>query len=177
MADERRHKVSLRPWSEADLQLLERLMGDPEMTLHLGGPETSLQIRARHDRYLRSCEENSGCMFVIIVGTGRASAGSIGYWEKQWAGETVWETGWSVLPEFQGRGVATRATLAVIEHARRADRYRYLHAFPSIYNGASNAVCRKLDFTLAGEYEFEYPPGHRMRCSDWYLDLFAGVSA
>jgi len=32
--------ISLRPWAEQDLPLLERLMGDPAMTEYLGGPET-----------------------------------------------------------------------------------------------------------------------------------------
>jgi hypothetical protein len=32
--------VRLEPWGEGDLPLLEKLMGDPAMTEHLGGPET-----------------------------------------------------------------------------------------------------------------------------------------
>ena len=45
--------LDLRPWLEGDLPLLERLMGDPAMTEHLGGPETPEKIRERHERYLR----------------------------------------------------------------------------------------------------------------------------
>ena len=48
-----------------------------------------------------------------------------------------------------------------------------MHAFPSVDNGASNAVCAKLGFTLLEALEFEYPPGHPMRCNDWQLDLKA----
>lgn len=33
-------QVVLRPWAAGDLELLERLMGDPRMTEHFGGPET-----------------------------------------------------------------------------------------------------------------------------------------
>lgn len=32
--------VRLEPWGEGDLALLKKLMGDPEMTRHLGGPES-----------------------------------------------------------------------------------------------------------------------------------------
>jgi pyruvate/2-oxoglutarate dehydrogenase complex dihydrolipoamide dehydrogenase (E3) component len=32
--------VTLEPWGSGDLPLLERLMGDPRMTEHLGGPES-----------------------------------------------------------------------------------------------------------------------------------------
>jgi RimJ/RimL family protein N-acetyltransferase len=47
-----------------------------------------------------------------------------------------------------------------------------MHAFPSVDNLPSNAICRKIGFTLQEEVEFEYPPGNFMRCNDWRLDLF-----
>lgn len=87
------------------------------------------------------------------------------------AGESVWETGWGVLPEFQGRGLAARAARAVVAEARAAGRNRYLHAFPSVGHRASNSVCRKAGFTLVGEVEFEYPKGHWITSNDWRVDL------
>lgn len=44
--------VALRPWAAGDQWLPERLLGDPEMTCYLGGPESPEAIRARHERYL-----------------------------------------------------------------------------------------------------------------------------
>lgn len=164
--------VNIRPWSEDDLSLLQRLMGDPAMTEHLGGPESPEKIRERHKRYCRTNDSADSQMFVIVVGPDRVAAGSVGYWEKMWRGETVWETGWSVLPEFQGKGVASRATRLVVEQVRAAGRHRFLHAFPSVDNGPSNAICRKAGMSLVGPVDFEYPPGHIMRCNDWQLDLF-----
>jgi RimJ/RimL family protein N-acetyltransferase len=165
--------VEIRPWSEGDLALEERLLGDPAMTVHLGGPETAEQIRKRHARYLTTGDSGQGRMFAIVVGPGRVAAGSVGYWEREWRGQHIWEAGWSVLPEFQGQGVATRATAALVEQARAAGKHRFLHAFPSVENGPSNAICRKAGFTLQEEVEFEYPPGNLMRCNDWRLDLLA----
>jgi RimJ/RimL family protein N-acetyltransferase len=112
-------------------------------------------------------------MFVIMVGTDRVAAGSNGYWEREWNGELVWETGWSVLPEFQGRGIATKATADIVKKARAAGGHRFLHAFPSVDNGPSNAICRKLGFTLGEAVDDEYPPGNFMRCNNWSLDLLA----
>lgn len=174
MRDREPPAVALRPWSDGDLPLLERLMGDPAMTVHLGGPETPEKIRARHIRYSQTGQNGEDRMFVIVVGPETTPAGSIGYWERDWRDQTIWETGWSVLPEFQGQGVATRATLAVIEKARAAGRHRFIHAFPSVHNAPSNAICRKTGFTLLGGVEFEYPPGRLILCSDWRLDLFRG---
>lgn len=163
--------VRLEPWGKDDLPLLRRIMGDPAMTEHLGGPETEEKLAERQARYEREGEPGSGRMFRIVDEATGEAAGSVGYWEKDWRGGTVYETGWSVLPEFQGRGIAAAATRQVIEAARAERRHRYLHAFPSVENAPSNAICRKLGFELLEERDFEFPPGHRMRCNDWRLDL------
>jgi len=76
-----------------------------------------------------------------------------------------------VVPEFQGRGIAAAATRQAIERARSEKARRFLHAFPSVDNPPSNAICRRLGFTLLEALEFEYPPGHFMRCNDWRLEL------
>jgi RimJ/RimL family protein N-acetyltransferase len=110
---------------------------------------------------------------IVDVASGEA-VGSVGYWEREWRGDVVYEAGWSVLPRFQGRGIAGAATALVITKVRDAGKHRYLHAFPNVDNPPSNAVCRKLGFTLLGACEVEYPPGHIMRCNDWRLDLVAG---
>ena len=167
-----RADVDIRPWSEADFPLLERLMGDPAMTLHIGGPETPAKIRERHERYCRIGSSGTGRVFAIVVGPDKRSAGWIGYWEKEWRGRYIWETGWSVLPEFQGQGIATKATMDMIELVRAEKKHRYLHAFPVPDNGPSNAICRKAGFTFLGEVEFEYPPGNFDRSNDWCMDLF-----
>ena len=171
--------VTIRPWSDSDLALLERLMGDPAMTVYIGGPETPEQIRKRHERYCKIEHTGKGRMFVILVGDGKVAAGSVGYWEIEWGEQLVWETGWSVIPEFQGQGIAAKGTVAVVEQARAERKHRFIHAFPSIENGASNGVCRKAGFTLQREVEFEdrKVPGNFLRVNDWSLDLFADPSA
>lgn len=178
MSNPQQTVINIRPWSADDLPLLTRLMGDPDMTAYLGGPETPEQIRNRHERYCRIEDTGKGRMFVITVGTDETAAGSVGYWETEWGEQLVWETGWSVLPEFQGQGIATQGTAAVVEQARAERKHRFIHAFPSIENGASNAICRKVGFTLGKEVEFEdwKSPGNFLRFNDWYLDLFADTS-
>jgi RimJ/RimL family protein N-acetyltransferase len=80
--------------------------------------------------------------------------------------------GWMVLPSFQGQGIATKAGEAVLEILRGEKRFPAVHAFPSVSNPASNAICRKLGFSLMEECQFEYPPGHSMTVNDWRLELF-----
>jgi RimJ/RimL family protein N-acetyltransferase len=164
--------VRLEPWGKGDRPLLEKLMGEPEMTKHLGGPETREKIVERQARYERVGDAGAGRMFRIVEAATGEAVGSVGYWERSRRGEQVYEIGWSVLPAFQGRGIAGEAANLAIEMARAEKKHQSAHAFPSVENLPSNAICRKLGFTLVEEAEFEYPPGNFMRCNDWRLDLF-----
>jgi RimJ/RimL family protein N-acetyltransferase len=167
------NKVSIRPYAEGDLWVLERTLGDASQMVHLNGPEGPEALRRRHEKFLAlSSDPSAGCMFTITVGPENTPAGSVGYWETEWEGQKGWETGWFVLPELQGRGIATAATRLLIDHVARLSR-RFLFAYPSVDNGQSNAVCRKLGFSLIRETDLEYPPrsGKRLRVNVWRLDL------
>jgi RimJ/RimL family protein N-acetyltransferase len=100
-----------------------------------------------------------------------ARAGSVGFWTKKWRHEQVYEVGWMVVPESQRRGIAVAATMQAIELARRADKHRFMHAFPNLDNAPSNAICRRLGFELLEARQFEFPKGQFMTCNDWRLDL------
>ena len=164
-------EYALEPWGESDLPLLQKLLGDPAMTEHLGGPESPEKIAERQERFVKLRGESPDKVFKIVeVATG-TGVGSVGYWEREQDGEMVYETGWSVLPEYQGRGIATIGTAQAIELARAERRHRYLYAYPSVDNGPSNAICRTLGFTLAGDCEVECQPGTATRCNDWRLEL------
>lgn len=166
------NEVRIEPWGSSDLPLMRRLLGDPAMTEHLGGPESEQKIAERQARY----EKPDSRQYKIVVGDA-ADAGAVGYWEKEWRGTTVWEVGWLVLPEHQGRGVATAGMRQLLE-IMRVDPvpHRYVHAFPSVDNVPSNSICRKLGFTLLEAIDFEYPPGSGsvLHCNDWRLDLTGG---
>jgi RimJ/RimL family protein N-acetyltransferase len=110
-------------------------------------------------------------MFRIVWVPNAEGVGSVGYWRKSWRDQAVYEIGWLVLPAYQGHGIATKAAAAAMEDARQAPKFQFMHAFPSVENPASNAICRKLGFTLVEECQFEYPPGRSMTVNDWRLDL------
>ena len=164
-------QVGLEPWGPGDLPLLKRILGDPVMTEHIGGPESDEKLAERQAKYERIVEDGAGQMFKIVDSQTGEPAGSVGYWTREWRDGMVFEAGWFVLPEYQGKGIAHSATELLIEAARADGRHRYLHAFPSVENPPSNAIPRRLGFTLLDEIDLEYPPGHMMRCNDWQLDL------
>ncbi|HEY8320806.1 MAG TPA: GNAT family N-acetyltransferase [Candidatus Baltobacteraceae bacterium] len=161
------HAIVLRPWSEDDLGILVQTLGDPAMMAHLGGIETAEQIAARHRRFL-ALPATEG-MFTIRLGD--ACVGTIGYWETASPGGPVYETGWFVLPEYGGRGIASRAASQIVALARERKRLASLHAYPAVDNVPSNRVCEKAGFTNRGVQSFEYPKGHWMLCNDWAIDF------
>jgi RimJ/RimL family protein N-acetyltransferase len=168
--DERSDAAGLRtePWGSGDLALLERLVGDPVMMEHLGGVEDAAKIAERQARYELP---GSGC-FKIVAESGEG-AGWVGYWDRSWRDQRAHEIGWAVLPAFQGCGVAGRAAAEAIALLRVCARSRYLHAFPTVDNAPSNALCARLGFELLEECDFEYPPGDLILVNDWRLDLRA----
>ena len=153
--------------------MLERTLGDPNQMVHLNGPESAEKLRERHKKFLAmSADPRAGCMYTITIGKENAAVGNVGYWETEWDGQKGWETGWFVLPEHQGKGIATAATEMLVNQVSKHGR-RFLFAYPSVHNHPSNAICRKLGFALVGETESEYPPasGKALRVNIWRLDM------
>ncbi len=140
--------------------------------VHLNGPESLGKIRKRHELFLgMSADPHAGCMFTILAGSDNAPAGNVGYWENEWKGQQGREMGWFVLPKFQGQGIATTATGLVIDLITKLKCKKSVFAFPSVDNHKSNAICKKLGFTLTEEVDSEYPPGGSrfLRCNVWML--------
>jgi RimJ/RimL family protein N-acetyltransferase len=162
--------IRLRRWAQDDWPLLVRLNA-PEMTQHLGGPETDEALRGRHQRYLAAAQSDSVFCFTAVLEPEGVAVGNVNFWEREWEQRPVYEMGWGVLPEYQGRGLASAAVTEAIELARATGRRDAVHAFPSVENGPSNAICRKAGFELIGPVRFEYPKGHWMECNDWRISL------
>ena len=164
--------VLLEDWGEGDRWLLEQTLRDPTQMIHLGGPEDAGKIARRHRSYLAGNAARNGRMMRIVRRSDGVSVGTIGFWDREdSAGDGAYETGWHVLPEFQGRGYATEATRLTVELARADGKWPSIHAYPNVENAASNRICEKAGFTLLGPVPIEYPAGHWMTCNDWCLDL------
>ncbi len=65
-----------------------------------------------------------------------------------------------ILPEYQDRGYANAVLTLLVERLRREHMHRFLHAFPAVTNGPSNALRWKAGFTNLGACELEHPVGH-----------------
>ena len=159
--------MELTRYSDADFALSEALETDPEVMRELGGPIDRAHLLKVHPRRV-----DDPWYFTIVPEPAAAAVGTIGVWEKELDGLTIHETGWMVLPAYQGRGIATRALELLIARVREAGRFPSLHAFPPIGNAPSNALCHKFHFTLLGQRAFVYA-GRSLQCNHWILDIAA----
>ncbi len=78
-----------------------------------------------------------------------------------------------VLPAHQGRGVASAALTLLIERVMAEPRFPSIHAFPSVTNAPSNALCRKFGFVLLGQVDVVYS-GRTLHCNHWSLETTGG---
>ncbi len=90
MADD--SAVRIEPWAAGDLPILRRLLGDPQMTVCLGGPECDEKLIDRQARFEQIGDTGTGRMFKIIDQATGEAVGSVGYWE------TAWRDTWSTKP-------------------------------------------------------------------------------
>jgi RimJ/RimL family protein N-acetyltransferase len=162
--------MELRDATADDLPLYRRMMTDPQMMAELGGPLPAEGLSEKWDGIVASVRDGSVWYQAIVPGPGEEAAGTLCVWEHQWRGEPMNEMGWMVLPEHQGRGLASGAVRAMLERARAEDRWGVIHAFPGVTNAASNAICRGAGFEHVETVDFEYA-GRLLRCNLWRVDV------
>ena len=167
--------MRLVPITADDEELTVRLECDPDMMLHIGGPRPEADVRASHKRRLALMEKGDARMYKIVADDSDEVLGTIGIWKLDWKGSQTYEMGWFVLPEHQGKGVATEAARLIIEQARSDNDVRYIHAYPSVSNAASNAIARNVGMNNLGEFDNEGFAGI-LRCNDWRIDLHQASS-
>lgn len=154
-----------------DLSLYESVHCDERMMAHLGGSWLKEQMPQKLRRDVALVESGRAWVFKIIPDDSGLAVGTVCIWENTWRGGIINEIGWMILPQFQGRGRATQAVRAILDKACSEQRWREaIHAFPSITNEPSNAVCLKTGFSRIEECDIEYA-SHLLRCNHWRLDL------
>src|SRR5215212_9533528 len=141
--------MELRTYTKADYALTEALETDADVMRELGGPIDPEKLPVIHRGRLAD-----PWWFTIGVEAGAPPVGTIGIWETRHDGETLHETGWMVLPEYQGRGIASAAWTLLLERAEAEPAFQSVHAFPPVSNAPSNGLCRKFGFRLLEELDF-----------------------
>jgi RimJ/RimL family protein N-acetyltransferase len=162
--------MRLIPITAEDEDLAVRLECDPQMMFHIGGPRLEADVRAAHQRRLNLMEKGQARMYKIVAEDSDEVLGTIGIWKIDWESPQSYEMGWFVLPEYQGKGIATEAARLIISKARSDSEVRHIHAYPAVTNAASNAIARKIGMQNLGEFDNEGFAGV-LRCNNWRISF------
>ena len=157
--------MDLVPYSDSDEWLTRALETNPEVMRHLGGPTLHEDIPLVHRRRL-----GDPWWLTIVPEPEAPAVGTIGVWPKELDGEPILEVGWMIVPEQQGRGLATRALGLLLDRIHSVPGWDTVHAFPAVTNSGSNSLCRKLGFVLLGVRDFDYA-GRTLECNHWRLSI------
>ena len=150
-------RLGFRSWTNEDLPLALALWGDPEVTARIGGPFPSDVVRARLTHEIRTFEEWNIQYWPIFLLEEHRHVGCAGL-RPYAANEAARELGFHLLPSFWGQGLATEASVAVLEYAFGALGLEAVVAGHHPSNDASRRVVGKLGFEYTGD-EFYAPSG------------------
>ena len=153
----RTERLAFRPWTGMDLELAESLWSDAESTRLIGGPFTPEQCAARLRRELAAQRDHRFQYWPIFRLEDGAHVGICGLRPYK-PSQRIHELGFQLRREYWGRGLATEAARAVIEHAFGPLGAAALFAGHHPENDASRRVLAKLGFEYTHD-EFYAPTG------------------
>ncbi|MFN2470142.1 MAG: GNAT family N-acetyltransferase [Gaiellaceae bacterium] len=112
-------RLRLRRWRDDDLADLARINADPEFTRYLtpdGSPISAEQSAGQLERFRRHWDEWGFGVWAVEERGASHFVGRVGVqYHRLWADDP--EVGWGLDPAVWGRGYATEAGAATIEHA------------------------------------------------------------
>lgn len=137
-------RLSIRPWEATDRAAFERMVADPEMMRYLtqGRPWRPDEVDEFFGRQARHLAGHGSCMGALVLRASGDVVGVAGIQPLDIPGE--YELGWWVQRECWGRGYATEAATALVEHARTVMRLPRVVAVIDPPNTASIRVAEKV---------------------------------
>ena len=161
-------RLILRRIATADGPAIHRYMSDPIVTRWL--PEGCLD-EAQAQAF---AERNAGRHARAVAVVERPSGQLIGHMPfHPWFGRATHEIGWVIAPERQGRGYATEAAKALLEHAFRKLGCHRVIATCQPENTASWRVMEKLGMRR----EAHFRQGLYRETGEWWDEYFYALLA
>lgn len=171
----RGERVTLRPWTDADLAPFAALNADEEVMRYL----TARLTREESDAYARRIRTHIDTRGFGLWALDVPQLGFVGFvglsakvpFELPVPGIVAepHEIGWRLARAAWGRGYATEAATLALRYAFQVLRLPQVVSFTAAINTASRAVMQRIGLVLRGE--FEHPrlaDGHRLRAHVLY---------
>jgi len=136
-------RLIIRTWQPRDRQALDQMTGDAEMMRHVGSGRawTGDQVDALLERQIRHLTRHGVCFGAVEL---KASGLAIGLAGFQQHDDGLFELGWWIWKTHWGKGYATEAALACVDHARELMGLDCLVAIIDPDNIASRRVAEKI---------------------------------
>ncbi len=150
-------RLRLRRFSLADLDLLDRLNGDPETMRYMGGPMSRARSEAMlRERILEDYERFPGLGIWATVE--RTSGECVGmHVLNHIQGETDVQIGYRLFPRYWGRGYATEMSVALIRYGFVELGLDRIAAIADPGNLASHRILEKCRLRRRGERRLTHP--------------------
>jgi RimJ/RimL family protein N-acetyltransferase len=142
--------IALRPWQEADQEVMVAICSDPDVARFTRVPEpySEADARAWLDALPGRLEAGEGVTFAITEGGG-TPVGSIGL-RIDPSDRDIAEAGYMVAPAARGRGVATTALRLAARWAMRDLGVARVQLTTHVDNPASQRVAERAGFRREG---------------------------
>ena len=151
-------RLILRTYKLSDFEDHYRVHSDPDVMRYLIGGKPMTRFDAwRHMAFLVGHWELLGYgYFAAVEKRSNRFVGRIGFSNLEgWPG---FEIGWTIAPEFQGRGLATEGGRFLLDYAFNTMGKEHVISVIHPQNKASIRVAEKLGETLEGETEIADMP-------------------
>jgi RimJ/RimL family protein N-acetyltransferase len=161
-------RVTLRPWTDADLAPFAALNADPEVMLRMTRTLTREESDASAARIRAHLHEHGFGLWALDV-PGLGFAGFVGLSANVPFALNLpgivpepHEIGWRLARAAWGRGYATEGAVLALRHGFEAVKLPQIVSFTAVDNAPSIAVMERIGLTRRGEFDHpRLPPDHR----------------
>jgi len=150
-----------------DLHSLAAMHSDPEVSRFIGGVKTSDQTRQRLEGWIQEYERFGFSKWAVVLRASGELIGRCGLSLEQVAGASEWELGWTFARAHWGKGHATEAAAAAMEHSFRVLGHKRLISLIRPGNLASVRVAERIGMSHEGLVQWNGEPA----------DLYAKAAA
>lgn len=146
-------RIRFREMVSDDFELMRSLLGNRDVMRFYPHPKSDDEVRRWIDWTLRSYAEHGYALWVLELKDTGAFIGDCGLTWQQVDGEPALEVGYRLLPEYQGKGLATEAAAACLNLAFDRLDAQHVVAIINPENAPSRRLAVRLGMILERETE------------------------
>ncbi len=151
-------RLTLRPFSEEDVDLLAELMANPDFMRFSLGPKTREQSAAFLETVIGWHRAGLPSPFAVVIRSDGVLVGYCGFLHQDVDGEREIEIGYRLHPNYWNRGLATEAAQAVRDHAFSDLNLSHVISLIHPDNVASRRVAEKIGMLFERQTVFKGSP-------------------